>query len=110
MPMLSREAACSGRPATARPAASVLANVLLVIGVCIWPSRKFCVSLIFRQRARRYICILQPHGPLDGPGHHLLEFRLIPVRFHMAQRRVVDATLAVHFGPGYCEVAVGAVD
>src|ERR1700681_2032211 len=113
MPTLSLVNACKGAAIAARPAATVVTKFLLVIEVAgfmdashLWD----CSLLISWQRTGSYVRVLQSHGPFDGPGHHMLKFWLVPVRFHVAHRRVIDAPLAKHLRPGDREVAISAVD
>src|ERR1700686_3474580 len=69
-----------------------------------------CEWLWAWQRTRGDIRIFQAHGPFDGFYDHLLKFRLVPVRFHVTQRRVINASFAIHLRPSPREIAVGAVN
>src|SRR6202167_3912291 len=69
-----------------------------------------CRCLVRRKRPRGDICVDQSHCPFDRVRVHLLQSRIVPVVLWVTKSRIVDASLTVHFGPSYREVAIGPVN
>src|SRR5579863_1163524 len=111
--MFSLPRARSGTAAVAMPAATVLANILLVImklgPVVECPGCRWRIGLRGRKWPRRRIGVDQPHGPFDCLGVHLLQVRVVPVVFGMTEGGIIDAPLAVHPRPRHCEISIGAM-
>src|SRR5579859_6116285 len=100
MPTFSLLDACEGRAVAARPAANVFMKPRRVIEFVEIIDSQCCGFLVSRQWSRTYISVFESQRPFDGRHDHLLKLRLVPVLFHMAQRRVVNTALAVHLRPG----------